>query len=137
MMPTSHRYLCAVGLTKSAAFRGSQRDVGVDERVAVAFNIQGASVADILRLAYPSLYALHDPQRAVAGAGVVSSQPTNDQSIPELPVHTGLCSTAPHSPIMTSGRGSEGALGLSAWLAALLIFKQTALQPEEMNECSM
>ena len=59
--------VCIAGLTKSAAFRGSQRDVGVDERVAVAFNIQGASVADILRLAYPSLYALHDPQRAVAG----------------------------------------------------------------------
>jgi protein transport protein SEC24 len=59
--------LYMLGLTKSAAFRGSQRDVGVDERVAVAFNIQGASVADILRLAYPSLYALHDPQRAVAG----------------------------------------------------------------------
>jgi hypothetical protein len=65
---TPHRHLPAAGLTKSAAFRGSQRDVGVDERVAVAFNIQGASVADILRLAYPSLYALHDPQRAVAGA---------------------------------------------------------------------
>lgn len=58
---------CSAGLTKSAAFRGGQRDVGIDERMAVSFNIQGASVADILRLAYPSLYALHDPQRGIAG----------------------------------------------------------------------
>lgn len=39
-----------------------------DPNCRIMFNIQGASVADILRLAYPSLYALHDPQRAVAGA---------------------------------------------------------------------
>ena len=63
----------ATGLTKAAAFRGGQRDVAVDERLAVALGIQGASVADILRLAYPALYALHDPSRGTPSAHKFSS----------------------------------------------------------------
>lgn len=60
---TSH-----TGLSKCAAFRGGQRDVAVDERMAVSLAIQGAGVDDILRLAYPTLLAIHDPSRGLSGA---------------------------------------------------------------------
>ena len=46
---------------KSAAIRGSARDVVIDERIAVGLDLMSASVPTMLRLLYPSLYALHDP----------------------------------------------------------------------------
>lgn len=60
MMP-----LYILGLTKCAAFRGGHRDVAVDDRMAVALNIQAQSVDDILRLVYPTMLTLHDPTRGV------------------------------------------------------------------------
>jgi len=59
--------LYTLGLSKCAAFRGGQRDVAVDERMAVSLAIQGAGVDDILRLAYPTLLAIHDPSRGLSG----------------------------------------------------------------------
>ena len=47
---------------KSAAIRGSARDVITDERIAVGLDLMGASVPTMLQLLYPSLYAVHDPQ---------------------------------------------------------------------------
>ena len=47
---------------KSAAIRGSARDVVTDERIAVGLDLMGASVPTMLQLLYPSLYAVHDPQ---------------------------------------------------------------------------
>ena len=45
---------------KSAAIRGSARDVVTDERIAVGLELMSASVPTLLRLLYPSLYAVHD-----------------------------------------------------------------------------
>lgn len=49
------------GLMKSAAIRGSARDVVTDERIAVGLELMSANVPTLLRLLYPSLYAVHDP----------------------------------------------------------------------------
>ena len=53
--------LPAAGLTKSAAIRGSARDVVIDERIAVGLDLMSASVPTMLRLLYPNLYVVHDP----------------------------------------------------------------------------
>lgn len=67
--PTSLRMLplYILGLTKCTSFRGGQRDVPVDERMAAALMMQAAGVDDILRLAYPTLFTLHDPSRDITG----------------------------------------------------------------------
>ncbi len=44
--------------------------------MAVALAIQGAPVEDVLRLAYPSLLALHDPARGLPGAHPPDRPPT-------------------------------------------------------------
>lgn len=46
---------------KTAALRGSGRDVNSDERTAVGHQMMVGSVYDLLRLIYPSAYAVHDP----------------------------------------------------------------------------
>lgn len=51
--------MCA-GLVKSAALRGSGRDVNTDERAAVAAEITTGGVDDILRLIYPACYRVDD-----------------------------------------------------------------------------
>lgn len=57
----AERGRCA-GLLKSSAVRGGARDVVLDERIAVGLDLMSASVPTMLRLLYPSLYAVHDPQ---------------------------------------------------------------------------
>jgi len=44
---------------KSSALRGHARDVPVDQRIASVFDFMSASTDDILKLLYPSMYALH------------------------------------------------------------------------------
>lgn len=61
------------GLSKSAAIRGSARDVVIDERIAVGLDLMSASVPTMLRLLYPTLYVVHDPSgdwgKPVKGSG--------------------------------------------------------------------
>ena len=47
---------------KTAAIRGSARDVLTDERIAVGLDLMSASTGTLLRLVYPNMYPLHDPQ---------------------------------------------------------------------------
>ena len=49
------------GLTKSSALRGGHRDVNADERVVVGQDLVAAGVPQTLRVAYPDLFAVHDP----------------------------------------------------------------------------
>ncbi|KAG7669812.1 hypothetical protein Ndes2437B_g05999 [Nannochloris sp. 'desiccata'] len=49
-----------LGLMKTAAIRGSGRDVNTDERAAVAAEIMTAPVTDILKLCYPACYRVDD-----------------------------------------------------------------------------
>lgn len=49
------------GLTKTAALRGSARDVNADERIAVGLELAAAPVSGTLRILYPGLFPLHDP----------------------------------------------------------------------------
>ena len=48
--------LLTLGVLKTAALRGSGRDVNTDERAAVGHEIISGPVPDILRLAYPSCF---------------------------------------------------------------------------------
>lgn len=45
-----------LGLIKSAALRGTGRDVNTDERAAVSHQVTTASVSDIVKLIYPACY---------------------------------------------------------------------------------
>ncbi len=45
-----------LGLLKSAALRGTGRDVNTDERAAVSHQVTTANVPDLMRLIYPSCY---------------------------------------------------------------------------------
>jgi protein transport protein SEC24 len=49
-----------LGLLKTAALRGSGRDVNTDERAAVSAEIMTAPVTDILKLCYPACYRVDD-----------------------------------------------------------------------------
>ena len=51
----------AAGLIKSPALRGGARDVALDERVAVGYEILAMSTTRLLRLIYPVLYPVADP----------------------------------------------------------------------------
>ena len=44
---------------KSTAMRGGARDVPVDARIASTFDFMSASTEDILKMLYPTMYALH------------------------------------------------------------------------------
>lgn len=44
---------------KCAALRGGARDVPVDQRIASVFDFMSASTDEILKMLYPSMYALH------------------------------------------------------------------------------
>ncbi|MEW5302407.1 MAG: hypothetical protein WDW36_005198 [Sanguina aurantia] len=61
--PDTLKYLplWCLGITKSAALRGGAKDVNADERIAVGHEIMSAPVLALCRLAYPTLYVLHDP----------------------------------------------------------------------------
>lgn len=52
--------LLTLGLAKTAALRGSGRDVSSDERTAVGHQMVACSVYDNLRLVYPSCYPVHE-----------------------------------------------------------------------------
>lgn len=52
--------LYALALTKSKALRGGAKDVGVDERSVVGYQMMAMGVAETLRYLYPTMYALHD-----------------------------------------------------------------------------
>ena len=58
---TTSRSCPDVGLTKSSALRGGHRDVNADERVVVGQDLVAAGVPQTLRVAYPDLFAVHDP----------------------------------------------------------------------------
>ena len=51
-----------LGLLKSAALRGSGRDVNTDERAAVSHQITTGNVPDLIRLIYPSCYRVDKPE---------------------------------------------------------------------------
>ena len=51
----------AAGLLKTPALRGTMRDVQTDERVSYSFDINAASVDQLLGWVYPALYPVHDP----------------------------------------------------------------------------
>lgn len=53
--------LLSLALTKTAALRGTGRDVNSDERTAVGHQMMTGSVPDLLRLIYPACYPVHDP----------------------------------------------------------------------------
>ena len=63
IFPPALRYLpiWALGALKTAALRGTVRDVPTDERIAVGFDVIAASVPGLLRMAYPALMPVHDP----------------------------------------------------------------------------
>ena len=68
--------LLVLGLAKTAALRGSGRDVNADERAAVGHQMVSCSVYDQLRLIYPNCYPVHDPagdwgREAADGSGRV------------------------------------------------------------------
>jgi len=62
MLPDSGRMLplWTLGLTKVSALRGSARDVSADERIVVGFEMMAASVQQMAKLMYPSLYPVFD-----------------------------------------------------------------------------
>ena len=49
------------GLLSSPALRGTMRDVQSDERASFGFDVNAASVAQLLAWVYPALYPVHDP----------------------------------------------------------------------------
>lgn len=51
----------ALGALKTAALRGTVRDVPTDERISVGFDVISAGVPALLRMAYPALMPVHDP----------------------------------------------------------------------------
>jgi protein transport protein SEC24 len=76
-----------LGLMKTAAIRGSGRDVNTDERAAVAAEIMTAPVADILKLCYPACYRVDDQSGSWGRPGSVSADGGSGQVL--------LPSTAP------------------------------------------
>ena len=67
--------------------RGGAKDVNVDERIAVSHQVMAAPVDETCRLAYPSLYPLHDPSGAWGledGEGLVGLPPTVPLTLPML-----------------------------------------------------
>jgi len=52
--------LYALAVMKCKALRGGAKDVGVDDRVAVSYQMMSMSVAATLRFLYPTMYALHE-----------------------------------------------------------------------------
>ncbi|KAK9794070.1 hypothetical protein WJX73_006515 [Symbiochloris irregularis] len=63
IFPPAMRYLplWSLGALKTAALRGTVKDVPTDERISVGFDIIAASVPQLLRMAYPQLMPVHDP----------------------------------------------------------------------------
>ena len=51
--------MCA-GLLKTAALRGTSKDVQTDERTAYSFDMSQACTEQLLQWVYPPLYPLHD-----------------------------------------------------------------------------
>lgn len=43
------------------ALRGSMRELSTDDRTVAAFEVNAASVDQILTLVYPAMYPVHDP----------------------------------------------------------------------------
>ncbi len=48
------------GLLKTAALRGTSKDVQTDERTAYSFDMSQACTEQLLQWVYPPLYPLHD-----------------------------------------------------------------------------
>jgi len=53
-------FLLGLCCAQCKALRGGAKDVGVDDRVAVSYQMMSMSVAATLRFLYPTMYALHE-----------------------------------------------------------------------------